>query len=142
MENKIAFLAYFDQDNLGVGYLSSILLKNDFQIMLVDIKEGEEAILQYLKRSNPLIVGFSIIFQYQIYDFKDLIDFLRTNGIGSHFTAGGHYPSLKYIDLMELITELDSIVLFEGEYTLLELARRIKNKNDLSDIPGLALRKW
>ena len=34
---------------------------------------------------------------------------------------GGHFPSLSYEQTLELVPELDSIVRFEGESTLLEL---------------------
>jgi len=66
--------------------------------------------------------------------------FLRNNGIACHFTAGGHYPSLRWRDLLGFIPELDSVVLFEGEHTLTQLVDALGKKEDWHDLPGLAVR--
>ena len=44
---------------------------------------------------------------------------------------GGHFPSLSYEQTLELVPELDSIVRFEGESTLLELvdAKSVRTSN-------------
>jgi len=139
-KNRIGFVAHFQQDNLGIGYVASVLLEHDYKIALIDLAEGTQNILEQLRRIDPLLVGFSIIFQYQIHEFKNLISLLRQNGIKSHFTAGGHYPSLRCRELMNYIPELDSIVLFEGEFTLLELAQKLRKNSDWSNTPGLARR--
>jgi len=86
-------------------------------------------------------VGFSIIFQYNIDDFKDLIESLREKGINCHFNAGGHYPSLRYDAALNIIPYLDSISLFEGEHTFLELAQNIYAGKDWKNIKGLAYKE-
>ena len=140
MEEKvnIAFVAFLDQDNLGVGYLASMLINNNYEVKIIDFRLGEENILKEIRRISPLVVGFSIIFQYHIREFKFLIDFLRRNGIDCHFCAGGHYPSLRYSELLQIIPNLDSIVLFEGEYSFLELANHIKNGTNWTNTKGIA----
>ncbi len=70
--NQIAFVAYLDHDNLGVGYMASILLEKGFTITLVDMREQFSTILESLLDAQPLITGFSIVFQYHLDDFKDL----------------------------------------------------------------------
>jgi len=87
-----------------------------------------------------LLVGFSVIFQYHINEFKELITYLRKGGIKCHFTAGGHYASLRYEELFELIPSLDSVVRFEGEYTLLELVNSINSGADWRKVKSIAFR--
>lgn len=142
MEKKPVFLvAFLEQDNLGVGYIASMLLKENFQFKIVDFRIGKERILEQILKFKPAVVGFSIIFQYHIEEFKDLIDFLRNNGVNSHFSAGGHYPSLRHNELLGIIDQLDSVVLFEGEYTFLELVKSIHNGKDWKHIPGITYRE-
>jgi radical SAM superfamily enzyme YgiQ (UPF0313 family) len=138
--NQIAFVAFQEQDNLGVGYLASVALQAGYDPMLIDFRLGPEAIIEHLRRRDPLVVGFSIIFQYHIAQFRELIDSLRRAGIDCHFCAGGHYPSLRARELLEFIPELDSIVLFEGEHTFLELVERLHAGQDWRDVQGLAHR--
>jgi len=141
MDNKqVFFVAFQEQDNLGIGYISSMLLKDGFSVKIIDFKLGKEEILKQITNHHPLVVGFSIIFQYHIDNFKDLIKYLRENGVKCHFNAGGHYPSLRYQDLLALIPQLDSIVLFEGEYTFLELVKMLYSGKDWKSISGIAYR--
>jgi hypothetical protein len=67
-----------------------------------------------------------------------VIRFLREHGVTCHFSAGGHYPSLRYAQLLELIPELDSVVLFEGEVTFTELVRALARNEPWQHLPGLA----
>lgn len=138
---RAVIVAFLEQDNLGVGYIASILMQNHIDVRIVDFRLGKQEILNEVLRVKPSIIGFSIIFQYHINDFRDLIAHLRTQGVRCHFTAGGHYPSLRYADLLELIPELDSVVLFEGEYTFLELVRASRADGKWKSLEGVAHRQ-
>ena len=87
-DSPVFFIAFQEQDNLGIGYISSVLLQHEFKIKIIDFRVGKEEILAQTTHYAPLIIGFSIIFQYHIEDFKDLINYLRSQGIKSHFSAG------------------------------------------------------
>jgi anaerobic magnesium-protoporphyrin IX monomethyl ester cyclase len=139
--SPVVFIAYRDYDNLGIGYMSSVLSGAGFASTLVDFRKSNKQILSSIKAINPRIIGFSIIFHNQINLFRDLIIYLRGEGISCHFTAGGHYASLRYQELSELIPELDSIVRFEGENTFLELVKCITNGLDWREIKGIAVKK-
>ena len=136
----VVFVAFLEQDNLGVGYVASMLVNHQIDVKIIDFRLEKEHILEHLKRWDPAVVGFSIIFQYHIYEFRDLIAYLRENGIHCHFSAGGHYPSLRYAELLEIIPDLDSVVLFEGEYTFLELAQAVLTGQEWKHLQGIAYR--
>jgi len=57
------------------------------------------------------------------------------------FLRGGHYPSLRYEELLDYIPQLDSVVLFEGEYTFRELVQALTSGNDWQGILGVAYRR-
>jgi len=137
---NVVFIAFQDQDNLGVGYLASTLMGGGYAPYIVDFRFGEEEILKHIRLRQPLLVGFSIIFQYHIHAFGKLLGYLRQNGVSCHFTAGGHYPSLRWKQLMDLIPELDSVVLFEGEHTLTELVNALAQQKQWESIQGIATR--
>ncbi|MEN8193344.1 MAG: radical SAM protein [Bacteroidota bacterium] len=139
MQNiPIVFIAFQEQDNLGVGYLCSTLVEAGYEVEIIDYRHDKKYILERLQFHNPLIIGFSIIFQYHLYDFKQLINFLRENGIKSHFSAGGHYPSLRYKELLKKIPQIDSVVRFEGEWAFLELVNLIYKGKQWKDILNIA----
>jgi anaerobic magnesium-protoporphyrin IX monomethyl ester cyclase len=137
-----AILVGFDnQENIGLRSIIAFLHKNSFQSMLIPFSTGRhEEILSAILQYKPRIVGFSLIFQYLVDDFRALMMFLRSNGVTAHFTAGGHFPSLQPKQAMDLLPQLDSIVRFEGEVTLLELLRNWNRPEQWETIEGLAFR--
>jgi len=137
---RVALIAFEQFDNLGAGYLASALTAYGYQAEIIRFTDSGKTILDRLKEMKPLIAGFSIIFQYHIREFRDLISYLREEGIGCHFTAGGYYASLKYRELLEFIPALDSVVRFEGEHTLTELVRSLSSGLDVANINGLVYR--
>jgi anaerobic magnesium-protoporphyrin IX monomethyl ester cyclase len=138
----ILLIGFEDQENLGLRYIASYLKKHDIQVEIVPCQFNQkENLLSYIRERNPKIVGVSLIFQRMFFDFKDLISYLRKNGINSHFTIGGHFPSLECLNTLKLIPELDSVIRFEGEETLRELYENLDYPDRWKGIKSLAFRK-
>ena len=139
-KNKLTVLlvGFEDQDNLGIRYLASSLREAGHSAFIVKFQDDPSPIIESIEQHLPGIVGFSLIFQYYTERFGRLIRALRTAGVNAHFTIGGHYASFEPAQLFEFIPELDSIIRFEGEETLVELADRIARNEDWSDIRGMA----
>jgi anaerobic magnesium-protoporphyrin IX monomethyl ester cyclase len=134
----IVLIGFQHQGNLGLGYLTSVLRQHGYKVQVLDVEADAEEILNSVIAADPLLVGFSLIFQFYIERYGGLIRALRACGVDCHFTMGGHFPSLSYEQTLELVPELDSVVRFEGELTLLELADAISTGRDWHDIQGLA----
>ena len=117
--SDVALVGYQDQGNLGMGYLAAVLTHHGRTAEMIDIRDGPESIASRLISRQPLVVGFSLIFQYFLPQYRRLADFLRKAGIRSHFTIGGHYPSLCHDEILRGFPELDSVVRYEGEETLM-----------------------
>jgi anaerobic magnesium-protoporphyrin IX monomethyl ester cyclase len=138
---EIALIGYQDQGNLGMGYLSAVLQRRGHTVLMIDVRNGLEKIAKQLVAQQPLVVGFSLIFQVFLPQFRKLARGLRTAGINSHFTIGGHFPSLCPDEVLKHFPELDSVVRFEGEETLVDLVERLLSKQDWRKTPGLAFLK-
>ena len=93
-----------------------------------------------IREVDPVLVGFSLIFQFYVQRFEKLAEYLRANGVDCHFTMGGHYPSLSPEETLSLVPQLDSVVRFEGELTLLELVDHLGLGLDWHSIDGLVYR--
>lgn len=133
-------VGFQNQGNLGLGYLAAVLRESGYVVQVVDIEEPPEEIARIARELDPVLIGFSLIFQFFIERYAALLDLLRTNGHDCHFTMGGHFPSLSYEQTLALVPELDSVVRFEGEATLLELVNALTAGNDWREIHGLAYR--
>jgi radical SAM superfamily enzyme YgiQ (UPF0313 family) len=134
----VALIGYQDQGNLGMGYLAAVLQQHGYTVELIDVREAPAEITARLIDRQPLVVGFSLIFQAFLPQFRRVANHLRAVGITSHFTIGGHFPSLCHDEVLAHFPELDSVVRYEGEQTLLELVERLSAGSDWRDIHGIA----
>jgi radical SAM superfamily enzyme YgiQ (UPF0313 family) len=137
---RIALVGFEDQDNLGLRYLSSALRTAGHETRIVKLGAGMAPVVEQICAFRPDVVGFSLIFQYMLPAFADLIGSLRRQGLFSHFTIGGHYPSFEPGATLEAIPELDSVVRFEGEDTLVELTAAVLSGRDWREVAGIAFR--
>lgn len=137
----VALIGFKRQGNLGLGYLASTLRARGYRVDILDFEEEFETVLARIKAIDPVIVGFSLIFQFYVFRFEELARRLRAHGVTAHFTMGGHFPSLSPQHALELVPELDSVVRFEGELTLLELADRLTTGREWRSVQGIAYRE-
>jgi anaerobic magnesium-protoporphyrin IX monomethyl ester cyclase len=135
---RVVLVGFQEQENLGLGYLAATLRREGRTVTIVDFQEDHKTILGVIRRERPVVVGFSLIFQFYVHRFGELIRYLRANGVDCHFTIGGHFPSLSYQHTLELIPEIDSVVRFEGEATLVELVDTIEAGGDWRFLLGIA----
>lgn len=137
----VVLIGFQEQANLGLGYLASVMRRAGYPVLVFDFEEDRRIILAAIRDSDPVVVGFSLIFQFYVRRFRELIRDLRDHGVSAHFTMGGHFPSLSYHETLDLVPELDSVVRFEGELTLLELADRLGSGREWKTVQGLAYRE-
>ncbi len=134
-------IGYENQENIGLRSILAYLSAQGYKTALVPFFPGRHAeVLEAIRTLCPRLVGFSLIFQYTLDEFGQLIHYLRDNGVKAHFTSGGHFPSLRPEDTLELLPGLDSVVRFEGELTLTELLDRLDQPNHWENIQSLAFR--
>jgi radical SAM superfamily enzyme YgiQ (UPF0313 family) len=134
----VVLIGYQDQGNLGMGYLAAVLQELNRTVEMVDVRDGPQRIAARLASRQPFVVGFSLIFQCFLPQFRRVARYLRDEGITSHFTIGGHFPSLCHDECLMNFPELDSVVRYEGEETLVDLVERISTGKDWREAPGLA----
>lgn len=139
-QRPVMLVGFQNQGNLGLGYLAAVVRRRGYSVQVVDIEQDPEEILRVARELNPVLIGFSLIFQFFIDRYAALLYLLRQNGIDCHFTMGGHFPSLSYEQTLELVPELDSVVRFEGEVTLIELVDAVAAGKEWREIHGIAYR--
>lgn len=136
----VVLVGFVEQGNLGIGYLAATLEQQGYRVAVLDFEQETEAIVEVVRRLDPLLVGFSLIFQFHIERYEVLARSLREQGVAAHFTIGGHFPSLSPAETLAHMPQLDSVVRFEGELTLLELVDRLSLGRDWRDVEGIVHR--
>ncbi len=139
-KRPVVFIASQQYTGLGIGYLAASLAEEGYDTLIIDVENRKENILKEIKKIDPVLAGFSVIYQYNINVYIELIRFLRKSGIRTHFTAGGNYASLRFEELMKLIPGIDSVVRFDGEYPIKELVRCLDSNIEWRQIRNVAWR--
>ncbi len=137
---KVLLIGFQDQDNLGLRYLISAVNASGHHASIMTYGSDPEPILKRIRRDQPDVVGFSLIFQYMAPDFGRVIQALRDNGVTAHFTMGGHYASFEPAEILKRTPGLDSVVRFDGEMTLVGLLHCLASGSDWRELPGIAFR--
>lgn len=138
---QVLLVGYEDRDNLGIRYLLSSLRAAGYRGEIVRYNSDPSGLVERALEDRPLVIGFSLIFQYMAGDFEGVISALRRSGVDAHLTMGGHYASFDPQEVLQRIPGLDSVVRYEGEQTLNELVGRLEAGAEWRDLVGIAFRK-
>lgn len=138
--NKMKVMTSNVKEYAGVAFLAAVLRRNGYRVEILDadlagydVSETVEAI----RRRRAELIGFSIL-QVAAYPALEIIKQLRSFGNKAHITAGGHYPTFAREEIFGECPGIDSIVMGEGEYTLLDLVRALDHGEDWKKVQGIA----
>src|SRR5579863_7425621 len=128
------------EENLSLRYLAAALRQAGHSASLArfDSPEYVEGVIQQVLREKPGIVGLSMVFQVRAREFFELARALRKAGYDGHITAGGHFATFAYENILADLPELSSVIRQEGEHILVELADALQAGRDAETIAGIA----
>lgn len=131
-------------ESLGIKYLASFLEKHGHSVEVIESNlqnlSISETVRQILSKTHD-IIGFSLSNSGLLQSTIEIVSELRLEGLSTHITLGGHFPSFHHVELMKKYKDINSIVRFEGELTLLELVEKIYSPSDWNEIKGLTYRQ-
>jgi radical SAM superfamily enzyme YgiQ (UPF0313 family) len=130
------------EENLALRYLAAALeaAGHTVDFATFDRAADTAGVLSALARRPPSLVGLSMTFQFRAREFGALAQAMRDAGHRGHITAGGHFPTFAYREVLEAFPAIDSVVRHEGEVTLPALCEALAARSCLSGVLGLAFR--
>ena len=69
----VVLIGFQKQGNLGIGYLAATLMRRGHRVKVLDFEDAAEQILATIEAEAPVVVGFSLIFQFYLPRFRDAI---------------------------------------------------------------------
>lgn len=137
------FKMRFFRENIGVSVLNSYLSKFNYNSKIFYMDEYVDkqfCLIDEIMDINPAVIGISIMYNLHLISAIQITNEIRRRGYSGHIVYGGPCATLLCDKLLSGVLELDSVALGEGENTLKLLIEYIKEKKNLSNIPGLATR--
>lgn len=133
-----SYISYFP---LGIGYLSSVLRKKDYEVTIYNqdvYHYPEEHLVEYLKNNHFDVIGIGVIAGY--YQYRKLLKLSQAiNSVENRpfFIIGGHGPSPEPEFFLKK-TQADAVLIGEGEIILLNLFDALNSKKSLSTVKSIA----
>ncbi len=129
------------EENLGLGLIASCLERAGHEALILpfNVAKDTEPLVRRIVDEAPEMVGMSIQFQHRAHEFLGLSRALRSAGYRGHVTSGAQFPTLAFREVLEGDFGVDSVVLHDGEETVVDLVRAIERGRGLHDVAGLAL---
>lgn len=139
---RIHFIGADLEENLGVGILAAVAEQRGHEAAIVPFNDAAEmdGVVARALAGAPDVIGLSIQFQHRAPEFLLLARRLREAGYRGHLTAGGQFPTLAWREALSPVHGLDSVVLHDGEETLVDLLAAIDGGGPIREVRGLALR--
>jgi anaerobic magnesium-protoporphyrin IX monomethyl ester cyclase len=134
-----------NSESLALGYLAASLTNARCEAVhivdgsLTGLSLGE--ILRQIMEWNPNLIGFTISDSTFLESTFQCAELLRSKGIKSHIILGGYTPSFQHREILEACPAVDSVCRFEGEQTIVELAKTLGARGDWRKVPGIAYRE-
>jgi radical SAM superfamily enzyme YgiQ (UPF0313 family) len=133
------------EENLALRYLASAVkgAGHTFELAAFDHPRQTADVVAAAKARPPALIGLAATFQYRAREFGALAQALRDAGCTAHITAGGHFPTFAFRELLVACPAIDSVVRHEGEETLPELCAALAKGGGLAAlaaVDGIAFR--
>ncbi|SNB46345.1 radical SAM protein [Geobacter sp. DSM 9736] len=125
---------------LGLGYLQGVLISAGHHAVVANFsRSGWPAIRSFLRESAPDVVAISQ-FTHNRFESLRLADEVKRQNPKSFVVMGGPHATSRYRDILASTSNVDAIVLGEGEDTLREVVDALSKSSSPSmhDIRGLA----
>ena len=138
----VALIGSEYEENLSLRYLAAAVGAAGFRTQILPFHGRGDApsVLETVAREEPLVVGISMPFQMYAPEVMDLAGRLRQRGYSGHITAGGHFATFEYENILRDAPAIDSIVRHEGELPFTELCEALQDGRSIGDIPGIVSR--
>jgi len=126
---------------VGVASLSAVLKEAGHKTSLIHITKpiGKSDFIARVEKENPALIGFSI--SSPMFPFvRKYISWLVEAEAGVPIICGGIHPTIAPEECIKT-DGIDMICRGEGEASLTELCQRLENREDISDILNLWIKK-
>ncbi len=139
---RVVLIGADNEENLGLGMIAASLGAARHQIHIVPFTDYCElgGAVNATLRHRPQVVGLGMQFQHRGWEFVELAAKLRAAGFAGHLTAGGQFATMACEPLLRDTPSIDSVVLFDGEETIVDLVNALRDGRAIAEVPGLAVR--
>lgn len=129
------------REPLGLQSIASYLREKGFKVKILfpELEElSDDDIMEYITNSDPLFVGFSVLFDRHLE--HTLVLSSQISRLGIPVFLGGALASFAHKELLQAISWITGVVIGEGEESSYRLVSALQKGREWRDIDGVAYR--
>lgn len=125
---------------LGLGYITSSIKKSGYDVTHIDCplqNLDEKYIFQFVEENQFDIIGLSC-FYYNLLSVTKIVRYINAHCKNTFIFLGGFMPTLDYSTLFSMRMKFDCCIVGAGEYTAVELIKKLEMHEDWTKIEGIS----
>jgi len=141
MEDEFNKREFSNREFLGPQYLVAKLRGEGIECDFINAhayRLSNSEVCSMVIKEKYRFIGISCASQRSYPYANTLIKMLRAHGCRNHICLGGFFTSVAFQDILNDLTELDSILLGESEYAIYKLVQAVFKNENYYDIEGIA----
>ncbi len=127
---------------LGLAYIASILEKENLKVAIFDAlpnPNNPKKIIEIIKEKNIKLIGITTT-TTQLHETNNLAKEIKENNSETIIIVGGPHATAKTKEMMQT-SNIDIIVMGEGEQTSKELFTKLIKNQPITDVKGICYKK-
>jgi radical SAM superfamily enzyme YgiQ (UPF0313 family) len=139
---KVLLIGAEDEENLAIRSLSAFLNRKGCAARIAGFSHPADtgSVLKQIRRFSPDLLAASAAFQCNADAYFALLRQAREAGYRGHVVVGGHFPTFEYRRILETQPAIDSVLRYEGEHGIGQLAGAVAGGTGLEGVPNLVYR--
>lgn len=139
-------VAWKAREELGAAYVAAALERDGRTVGMVlvgdDHSTGFDSLRQLLIQLQPSLVGIGCSHAaFKLETYQSVSRLIREIVPTAHVTAGGYHATFNAVRLLASWLDLDSVVIGEGEETVVEMMARLDEGRSIYGCPGVRTRR-
>ena len=129
------------QEPLGIAYLGEVLEENGDKVEILDAEAvgmSYREVAEHVSSRDVDVVGITMTTMTYSNAVKTIKAIKSISD--AMIVVGGPHPTALPVETLKSVSEIDVVVIGEGEATIVELINAINRKKDLQNIRGIAYR--
>jgi len=134
---------YLPSENLGLAYIAAYLRKNGLSVDILDANMHEwtsKKIITEVDITQYSFCGIGVSSHLLLNETLKISKEIKSINPACHMTIGGHFATFQAQRILENGLNIDSVVMRDGEKTMLDLIKNLSWTKNLENILGLCFR--
>jgi len=134
---------FLPSENLGLAYIAAYLRKNGVSVDILDANMHEwrsERIITEVDMTQYGLFGIGVSSYLLLSEALKISKEIKSINPACHINIGGHFATFQAKKILETGVSIDSVVMRDGEATMLDLAENLSGAKNLDDVLGLCFR--